>query len=432
MPLTKKYMPLLLSVLLMPSAAVASAGTINSGDTAWMLVATALVLLMTPGLAFFYAGMVRSKNAVSTLYQNVIALGVIGVIWTTIGYSLAFSAGSPYIGDTAYAWLNGVGQTPIDANATIPHLLFMSYQMMFAIITPALITGAFAERIRFKAWILILVLWSLAVYSPVCHWVWASTGWLFAQGAGDFAGGMVVHMTAGFSALVAAILFGKRRDFGQAHKPYDIGMIVLGTALLWFGWFGFNAGSALSAGGIATQAFINTFLSAAVALLVWTLVDKLKDGKPTAMGGCIGIVAGLVAITPAAGYVSTCSAMIIGLMAGSICNIVARMVKGTFKIDDSLDVFACHGVGGTIGVIMTGVLASKAINPAIGEGLMNGDSALFMTNLTGAAAVAVYSMVCTFIIIKVVGIITPVRVSDQAEQSGLDASEHGEQIHSHA
>lgn len=420
----KKYLPLLFSLLFMPSLALAD---VNSGDTAWMLTSTALVLIMTPGLAFFYAGMVRNKNAVSTLYQNFIPLGIIGVLWAIIGYSLAFSGGSSFIGDTSFAMLKGVGQEPLEGS-TIPHLLFMAFQMMFAIITPALMTGAFAERVKFKAWLAILVLWSLVVYSPVAHWVWSSAGWLFQKGALDFAGGFVVHMTAGYSALIAAILFGKRTDFGKATKPYNIGMIVLGTALLWFGWFGFNAGSALTSGALATQAFVNTFFSAATALLAWTLVDTIKDGKPTTMGACIGVVAGLVAVTPAAGYVTVSSALIIGLVAGVVCNIVARIIKGTFKIDDSLDVFACHGIGGTIGAIMTGLLASKAVNPAGADGLLNGGDTLLMTNITGGVAVAVYSMVATFVIIKVVGIFTAVRVSAAEEKTGLDETQHGERI----
>jgi ammonium transporter, Amt family len=422
----RKSIPLLLTLALLPFPALAE---VNSGDTAWMMISTALVLLMTPGLAFFYGGMVRSKNAASTLYQNFIPLGIIGLLWVVIGFSLAFSGGNEFIGDTSKAMLNGVGQEP-DGTATIPFMLFMMYQMMFAIITPALMTGAFAERVRFKAWILILILWSLVVYSPVCHWVWASTGWLFTKGALDFAGGFVVHMTAGFSALVAAIVLGKRRDFGQAHQPHDIGMILVGTSLLWFGWFGFNAGSALGANGLAVQAFTTTFISAAAALLTWTLVDTIKDGKPTLMGGCIGVVAGLVTITPAAGFVTASSAIIIGLAAGSVCNIVARAIKGTFKIDDTLDVFACHGVGGLLGIIMTGLLATKTVNAAGNDGLLYGGSTLFAANLTGAVAVAIYSMVATFIILKVVNIITPVRVSDTDEASGLDSTQHGEKINS--
>lgn len=408
--------------------AAAPAPAVNSGDTAWMLVSTALVLLMTPGLAFFYAGMVRSKNAVSTLYQNVIALSVIGVLWAVIGYSLAFSGDvSGLIGDTKYLLLNGVGQAP-DGTATIPHLVFMAFQMMFAIITPALITGAFAERVNFKAWIIFLVLWSLAVYSPVAHWVWNVNGWLAKSGALDFAGGYVVHMTAGYSALIAAMVFKKRRDFGAAQKPFDIGMVVLGTSLLWFGWFGFNAGSALTSGGLAAQAFVNTFLAAAVALLAWTLVDTIKDGKPTLVGGCIGVVAGLVAITPAAGYVTTGSALIIGLAAGIICNLVARLIKGSFKIDDSLDVFACHGIGGTIGTIMTGLLATTDVNPAGAMGLLNGGDKLFTANLTAGVAVAAFSMIVTFILLKIVSIFAPLNVSDSDEQTGLDSSQHGESI----
>jgi Amt family ammonium transporter len=422
----KRYLPMVCPLLLAPFPALAA---VDTGDTSWMMIATALVLLMTPGLAFFYAGMVRRKNAVTTLYQNIVSLGVIGLLWVVVGFSLAFSGGSGFIGDTTKMLLAGVGQEP-DGASTIPYLLFMAYQMMFAIITPALMTGAFAERVRFVPWIVVLVLWSLCVYSPVAHWVWASTGWLFAEGALDFAGGLVVHMTAGFSALMAAILIGRRKDFGQAHKPYDVGMIVLGTSLLWFGWFGFNAGSALASGGLAVQAFVNTFISAAAAMLVWTLVDTIKDGKPTLMGGCIGIVAGLVAITPAAGFVTTTSAILIGVLAGSVCNIVARIIKGTFKIDDTLDVFACHGIGGLLGVIMTGLLATTTVNAAGADGLLNGGETLFMANLTGAAAVAGYSMAVTFVIIKLVNLVFPLRASALEEDAGLDGSQHGESINS--
>jgi ammonium transporter, Amt family len=428
MALSKTYLPYLLLFLLLPLPAFAS---VDSGDTAWMLMSTALVLLMTPGLAFFYAGMVRSKNAVSTLYQNVIMLSVIGLLWCVLGYSLAFSTGNSLLGGTDYVMLLGVDQWPVDENATIPHLLFMAFQMMFAIITPALMTGAIAERVRFKAWISIAALWSILVYAPVAHWIWTPGGWLASQGALDFAGGFVVHMTAGYSALIAAIVIGKRRDFGQTHKPYDTGMIVLGTALLWFGWFGFNAGSSLAANGVAVQAFVNTFISAAVAMVVWTLVDTAKDGKPTAMGGCIGAVAGLVAITPGAGYVTVHAAILIGLFAGYICNLVAREVKGRYQIDDSLDVFACHGIGGTIGVILTGLFAHSSVNPAGADGYLFGDGKLFMANLTSVVVVAIYSMLVTFTLIKMVGLITPLRVTDAEEQSGLDGSQHGESIHSH-
>ncbi len=420
----KKYFYLLCGLSLLPASAFAA---VDSGDTAWMMISTALVLLMTPGLAFFYAGMVRTKNVTATLFQNVIALGVIGLLWVVVGYSLAFSGGSAYIGDLGAVLLNGVGQEASEGS-TIPALLFMAFQMMFAIITPILMTGAFAERTRFGSWLIVMVLWSLCVYSPVAHWVWASNGWLFIKGALDFAGGYVVHMTAGFSALVAAILIGKRSDFGKSNKPYDVGMILLGTSLLWFGWFGFNAGSALSSGGLAVNAFVTTFVSAAAAMIMWILVDTIKDGKPTLMGGCIGVVAGLVAVTPAAGFVTPGSAIVIGLLAGILCNLVARAVKGTFKIDDSLDVFACHGVGGLLGIIMTGLLASTDVNAGGANGLLNGGDSLLTANITGAIAVAVYSMVVTFIIIKVVNAISPLRASSKDEASGLDASQHGESI----
>jgi Amt family ammonium transporter len=427
MPALRGAMPISL-FLTAPAHAEGGAAAINSGDTAWLLVATALVLLMTPGLAFFYAGMVRSKNAVSTLFQNMISLAVVGVLWIAIGFSLAFSGDvGGFIGTTAAAMLQGVGQAP-DGTSTIPYLLFMAFQMMFAIITPALMTGAFAERVKFKAWLLILVLWSLAVYAPVAHWLWSPSGWLAASGALDFAGGFVVHMTAGYSALIAAIMLGKRRDFGQTVKPHNIGMIVLGTGLLWFGWFGFNAGSALGANGVAVQAFVTTFTSAAVAFLAWVLVDTMKDGKPTIVGGCIGIVAGLVAITPGAGYVTVSSAVLIGFLAGVICNLAARFVKNKAKIDDSLDVFACHGVGGTIGVLMTALLATTAVNAAGADGLFNGGEKLFMANLWGMLAVPLYSAVVTFIIIKLVGLITPLRVTDGDENQGLDQNQHGEKI----
>jgi Amt family ammonium transporter len=418
-----KTMMLALPLALLAAPAHAA---VDSGDTAWMLISTALVLFMVPGLALFYAGMARSKNAVSTIYQNMIALGVVGVLWVVVGFSLAFSGDvNGFIGDTARVMFEGVGQAP-DGTATIPFMLFAAFQMMFAIITPALMTGAFAERVNFKAWIAILIVWSLAVYAPIAHWVWTPTGWLAQKGALDFAGGYVVHMSAGFSALVAAIVFGKRRDFGQAMKPYSVAMVAIGTAILWFGWFGFNGGSALTSGGLATQAFMNTFISAAVAMLAWTLVDNAKDGKPTLMGGCIGTVAGLVAITPAAGFIAIEHAMLVGLLAGVLCNYAARMVRAR-GIDDSLDVFACHGVGGTLGILMLGLFGDKAVNGAGAMGYLNGGD-LLTAQATGAVAVAVYSMVVTFIILKVVGAVMPLRVTDAEEMQGLDASQHGEQL----
>lgn len=432
----KRILSLALAAAVLPCAAwavpvsvpVPPPPTINGADTSWILISSALVLLMTPGLAFFYAGLVRGKNVVSTLYQNFISLSAIGLLWATIGYSIAFAHGGKFFGDMSYFMLDNVGQDPINDTATIPHNLFMMYQMMFAIIAPALITGAFAERVRFKAWLLILILWSLAVYSPVAHWVWGG-GWLSEIGALDFAGGLVVHVTAGFSALVAAVLFGKRRDFTVTnHQPYDIGMVFLGTALLWFGWFGFNAGSALSSGALASQAFMTTFLAGATSLLAWTLVDTMHDGKPTLVGGCVGAVAGLATLTPAAGFVTAGSAVLIGLTSGVVCNLAARILKKKFKIDDALDVFACHGLGGIIGVVMTGLLATTTVNHAGANGLMYGESRLFIANLIAAGAVALYSVVITYVIIKVVGAVTPIRVTVNEEKRGLDTSQHGEII----
>ncbi len=418
-----------MAAMLLPAAALAApAPAINGADTAWLIVATALVMIMTPGLAFFYGGMVRTKHVVTTMFQSFVALGVVGILWAVIGYSIAFGTGDQYIGDSVHYMLRGVGMGS-ENGMTIPTTLFMMFQMMFAIITPALMTGAFAERVRFQAWILILILWSLAVYSPIAHWLWTPGGFLAQKGAEDFAGGMVVHMSAGFSALVCALVLGKRRDFGGAAKPYNLAWVGLGTALLWFGWFGFNAGSALAANAISVQAFANTFLAPAATMLMWMLVDHVKDGKPTFVGACVGAVVGLVAITPAAGYVTSESAIIIGLVAGFICNNIARIVKGRYAIDDSLDVFACHGIGGLVGVLAVGFLGSAAVSGV--NGSINGGDTLLATQATAAVIVALYSMVATFIILKVVALIMPIRVSDAEEKAGLDAGQHGEIIHHH-
>lgn len=395
-------------------------GAVDSGDTAWILVSTALVMLMTPGLAFFYGGMVRDKNVVGMLFQNWVALPVLGLLWAIIGYSLAFP------GDLQHVLLNGVGMEPSSEDGTIPHLLFMAFQMMFAIITPILMTGAFAERSNFKSWLLVMVAWSLCVYYPVCHWVWGEGGWLAGLGAVDFAGGYVVHMTAGFSALVAAIVYGRRKEFGKDLSQYDTGMIALGTGLLYFGWFGFNAGSSLAANGQAANAFVTTFLSGASAFATWTLFDWAKDGKPNLTGACIGAVVGLVVVTPGAGFVSANAAMIMGAVGGVVCNFVARFVKGTLNIDDSLDVFACHGVGGTLGILMTGLFAKESIGGV--SGLFAGNPSQFVNQAIGAAAVAVYSAVVTFVILKIVNAIVSLRVSETDEDTGLDNSCHGENI----
>lgn len=416
-------------------SAFAEVGTsINTGDTAWVLACSALVLLMTPGLAFFYGGMVRTKNVVSTLFQNFAALAVIGVLWTAVGYTLAFGpTQGGFIGGLDWFFLKNVGQVPNpDYAATIPHLAFMIFQCMFAIIAPALITGAVAERMRFKAWIAFAALWSLCVYAPIAHWIWGVGGWLRNLGALDFAGGFVVHMSAGYSALVAAIVLGKRKDFGKEMRPYDTGLVLLGTGLLWFGWFGFNAGSALAANGLAAQAFVSTFLGAVGASLAWVLVDTFVKGKPNAMGAAIAAVVGLIAVTPASGFVTAGSALLIGLIAGTACNFAATLVKEKFKLDDSLDVFACHGVGGTIGSVLTPVFASKAVNEAGADGLLYGGFAPFTANLVASAVVIAVSVVGTFVILKVVSALTGLRVSADDEDTGLDMSQHGEFINSGA
>lgn len=406
--------------------------TISSGDTAWVLISSALVLLMTPGLALFYAGMVRSKNVVSTLLKNIGALGLIGVLWALIGYSLAFGKSfEGLIGNLQYALLLGVGQEPnADYAATIPHVAFVMFQCMFAVITPALITGAIVERIRFKSWLMIMVLWSLVVYVPVAHWVWGVGGWIRNLGALDFAGGLVVHMTAGYSALVMAKLLGRRRDTHAttAHAPHDIGMVVLGTALLFFGWFGFNAGSALTANGLAAQAFATTFFAGAAGMVSWLLAEWHQKGKPSAIGACVGAVAGLVAITPAAGFVTVGSALVMGLLTGAICQRTVSFVKSKFALDDSLDVFGCHGAAGTLGAIFTAVFADKSVNPAGADGLLLGNFKLLETHLISGFAVIAYSMCATAIIVYVVRALGPIRVDEESEDVGLDLSQHGEII----
>lgn len=409
----------------MPTDAV-----VNSGDTAWMLISTALVLLMTPGLAFFYAGMVRAKNVVATLFQSLSAVGVVGLIWALVGYSLVFSGDvGGVIGNLDWALLSGVGATPHSTfGTTIPHVLFMSFQMMFAVITPALITGAFAERINFAAWIPFMGLWVLTVYCPIAHWVWGSNGWLAQLGGMDFAGGLVVHISSGFSALAACLFLGRRVDFKQAPmKSYNIGLIAIGTALLIFGWFGFNAGSALGANGIAAQAFATTFFACAAASFTWMIIDWVYD-RPTLVGSCVGAVAGLVAITPAAGFVTLPTALLFGLAAGIVCNAAVRLFKSKFHVvDDTLDVFACHGIGGVLGTILTGVFASSAVNPAVGEGLLYGGTKIFFANLIGAGVVAVFSMAMTWVLFSVIQLFVPLRVPKETEQDGLD-SWHGEKV----
>ena len=402
------------------------APVVDTGNTAWVLVSSALVLLMTPGLAFFYAGMVSRKNVVATLLQNFVAIALVGVIWVIVGYSLVFTEGSWFIGGFSAFMLKGL-DTQIYAGANIPMYAFVAFQMMFAIITPALITGAFAERVNFKAWLIIMALWILAVYAPVAHWVWGPGGWIAKQGGLDFAGGLVVHITSGCSALVAAILFGKRHKEGH-NVPNDVPMIMLGAALLYFGWFGFNAGSALTSGALASHAFMLTFIGGAAAFLSWMAVDWIKNGKPSAVGSVTGIVAGLVCITPAAGYVTIEAAIIMCVIAGVVCNFVASYVKRISHLDDTLDVFACHGVGGIIGALLTGFYASKAVNPSVViEGLgISGETGLFLTNLSAVCTVAAYSIAVTFVIVKLTSLFVPITVSISEQEAGLDDASHGE------
>ena len=401
---------------------------IDPGDTAWMLISTALVMLMTPGLAFFYAGMVRRKNVMGTIMHSFIMLGLIGVQWVLWGYSLAFGpdAGG-IIGNLSWFGLGGVGLQPNpDYAATIPHQLFMMYQGMFAIITPALITGAFAERIRFGPFVLFSLLWATLIYDPIAHWVWGTGGWLRNLGALDFAGGTVVHINAGVAGLVTAMLIGPRKGYKQEPMPpHNLPWTVLGASVLWFGWFGFNAGSALGSGALATTAFVNTNTAAAAAVIGWVLVDWIGRGKPTVLGAASGAVAGLVAITPAAGFVSPAGALIIGLVAGILCGI-AVIVRARTRLDDALDVFSVHGLGGTWGALATGLLAQKAVNSAGADGLFFGNPAQFGIQFLAVLATFVYAGVGTYILYKIVHALFGVRTSEEEEVIGLDLSQHEE------
>ncbi|HEX3177451.1 MAG TPA: ammonium transporter [Methylomirabilota bacterium] len=412
-----------------PAAPAAPVSRIDKGDTAWMLTSSALVLLMTaPGLALFYGGMVRQKNALATLMQSFIIMAVISIQWVLWGYSLAFGPDhGGIIGGLDWLGLRGVGGEPFDAySKTIPHQAFMLFQMMFAIITPALITGAFAERKKFSAFLLFTVLWATVVYDPLAHWVWGDGGWLKGRGALDFAGGTVVHISSGVSALVCAIVLGKRRGYGhQPMQPHNLPMTVMGAGLLWFGWFGFNAGSALEANGLAASAFLATNTGAAAAALGWMFTEWMTRGKPTVLGAASGAVAGLVAITPASGYVGPVSSIIIGAAAGALCY-AACNVKSKLGYDDSLDVVGVHGVGGTWGAIATGLFASKAVNDAGGDGLFFGNPGQLWTQIVAIAATYLLAIVATYVILKVVDAVVGLRVSDEDEIAGLDLSQHSE------
>ena len=396
-----------------------------------MLISAAFVMLMTPGLALFYGGMVRSKNILNMLLQNFVALGIVTIVWVLWRYSLAFGPGGRWIGSLAWFGLQGVGQSPNpDYSATIPHQVYMIYQMMFAIITPALISGAVAERMKFSTYVVFMALWSTLVYCPVAHWVWGHNGWLGTMGALDFAGGTVVHITSGVSALVVVLALGKRSSAGIGHeeelRPHNLPMTLMGTGLLWFGWFGFNAGSALTAGGLAGSAFLATHVAAAAAGVTWIGLDCLVHKKPTALGFATGAVAGLVAITPASGYVGPLAAIVIGA-AVSVISFYAIQLKHRFHYDDTLDVFGVHGIGGMWGALATGLFASLAVNSAGANGLFAGGGfTLLGKQLTAVGAAAGYAAAVTFILIRVLKALMGLRVSAEAENAGLDLALHGE------
>ncbi|HNR05936.1 MAG TPA: ammonium transporter [Saprospiraceae bacterium] len=413
-----------------PQAVYAGDDLVGS-DIAWMICASALVLIMTPGLAFFYGGMVRKKNVISTMLQSFISMSVISIIWVVVGFSLAFgdSIGGIIGNPATYFMMDDIlAQKPWSLAPTIPLVLFCFYQLKFAIITPALITGAFAERIRFSSYVLFIILWSLLIYSPLAHITWHPEGLFFGLGVLDFAGGTVVHMSAGWAALAAA-LFLRRRSEATGLEPARITYVMLGTGLLWFGWLGFNAGSAMGANSLAATAMATTTAASAAAAFSWIIFESIRGRKPSAMGACIGAVVGLVAITPAAGFVSIPHALTIGIVASIVSNLVVEWRSRT-TLDDTLDVFPCHGVGGMVGMILTGVFASQAINPAntTGNGLFFGETKLFFIHLLALIAVSIFAFFGTYILLRITNAISPLRVHDEEEFQGLDLSQHGEKL----
>ncbi|WP_425804874.1 ammonium transporter [Desulfitobacterium sp. Sab5] len=423
----------LISMLALPATALAADGpAIDTGDTSFIIVSAALVFLMTPGLALFYGGMVRKKNVLSTTMHSFIIMALASIQWVLIGFTLSFGPDQGgFIGALNWLGLNGVGIDPnADYAATIPFIVFMAFQMMFAIITPALITGSIAERMRFPAFLVFIVLWMTFVYDPLAHWVWGVGGFLRNMGALDFAGGTVVHISSGVSGLVAALVLGKRKGYGkESMAPHQIPLTVLGAGLLWFGWFGFNAGSALGANGLAGIAFVTTNTSAAVAALSWMFVEWLHRGKPTLLGAASGAVAGLVAITPGAGFVTPLASLFIGLVGGALCYFAVSVLKGKLGYDDALDAFGCHGVGGMWGALATGIFATKTINPAGADGLFYGNAAQLGIQAVGVVVTIALAAVATFIILKVVGVFTKLRATAEEEEVGLDLSMHGEEAY---
>jgi Amt family ammonium transporter len=404
----------------------------NQADTAWMLISTALVLLMTPALAFFYGGLVRSKNALNTMMMSFISLGFVGVLWAVVGYSLALSPGSNWLGDLSFAFLKGVDLSEKGAIVplTIPHALYMAFQATFCIITAALISGAIVERMNFKAYLLFISLWSVVVYAPLAHWVWGG-GWLADMGAWDFAGGTVVHINAGVAALVAAMVIGKRTDYGRAPiLPHNVPTVLLGAGLLWFGWFGFNAGSALAASPIAGLAFVTTMLAPAATLVVWTFLDLMRSGKPTVVGCATAIVVGLVAVTPAAGFISPMNAMLLGAIA-AVPSYFGIILRSRTSLDDSLDVVAAHGLGGTVGALLTGVFAERSIN-GVFDGLIAGNAAQVGIQALAVGTAILYSGVASFVLLKLIGLVMPLRATASEEAEGLDVTMHGEEAYLHS
>jgi Amt family ammonium transporter len=403
---------------------------LSAGDTAWVLASSALVMVMTVGLAFFYGGLVRSKNALNTMMMSIVALGVISVTWVLYGYSLAFAPGNAILGGTAWLGFRGVGIEPDPTySATIPLQAHAVFQLMFAIITPALISGAIVERMRFKAYVAFLVLWSAVVYVPLAHWVWGSGGWLFKLGALDFAGGTVVHISAGVSAFVAAKVLGPRQGFQRTPLvPHNVPLVLLGAGMLWFGWFGFNAGSALAANGLAALAFVNTNTAAAAALVTWAALDTLRGGKITAVGAATGAVVGLVGITPAAGFVTARAAIVIGAACAAL-SYFAIQKRSKSALDDSLDVFSCHGLAGIAGALLTGVFATKLANPAAADGVLAGNPGQLWIQVIAVVAAIGLAVVGTLGILLVVRAVFGVRAEVQDEVTGLDLSEHGEEAY---
>lgn len=399
---------------------------ISAGDTAWMLTSSALVFLMSPGLAFFYAGLVRRKNVLNTLMLTCSAISIGAIIWMMFGYSLAFTPGNPLLGGLSALFFNGVGQEPNSYAPTIPALVFASYQGMFASITPAIISGAIVERIKFSAYLVFLALWSLVVYVPVAHWVWGDGGWMRTLGALDFAGGTVVHITAGVAAVMCAWLLGARHDHHDSPLiPHNVPFVLLGAGLLWFGWFGFNGGSALAANGTAALALVNTNTAAASAMLTWLILESTLKGKPTAVGAATGAVVGLVGITPAAGFVYPWAALIIGIVT-AIAGFAVIQQRAKTSLDDTLDVFACHGVGGMTGALLTGVFATKAVNSAGADGLLYGNPKLLAIQALAVAATVVYTAVASGLLIQLVKLFMPIRAGLTEELEGLDRHTHGE------